>query len=36
MSEQEVLAVLGTPTESNSVNVLGVALKTYDKTKRAP
>lgn len=59
MSEQEVLALLGTPTESNSVTVLGVsgtasrwvagdaeinvrfvngkvALKTYDKTKRAP
>ena len=59
MSEQEVIALLGAPTESNSVNVLGVsgstsrwvagdaeitvrfvngkvALKTYDKTKRAP
>ena len=25
MSEQEVVAVLGSPTESNSVNVLGVS-----------
>ena len=24
MSEQEVLAILGTPTESNSVNLLGI------------
>jgi hypothetical protein len=59
MTEQEVTALLGSPTESNSVNVLGVsgtasrwvsgdtvvtvsfvngkvALKTLDKTKRAP
>jgi hypothetical protein len=25
MSEQEVIALLGTPTESNSVNVLGIS-----------
>jgi hypothetical protein len=25
MSEQEVIAILGTPTESNSVNILGVS-----------
>jgi hypothetical protein len=25
MSEQEVMAVLGSPTESNSINVLGVS-----------
>jgi SmpA/OmlA family protein len=25
MSEQEVISVLGTPTESNSVNILGVS-----------
>lgn len=25
MSEQEVMAILGTPTESNSVNILGVS-----------
>ncbi len=48
VTQENFAKLLGTPTESNSVNVLGVsgtasrfvngkvALKTYDKTKRAP
>jgi hypothetical protein len=37
VTQENFAKLLGTPTESNSVNVNGkVALKTYDKTKRAP
>lgn len=38
MNEREVIAILGEPTESNSVNVLGISGTTsrWGSIKRAP